>query len=87
MGPIGSSTTLKGPMTNLYGTLLRQRLTTSQRHFSTYWCGRAPNYLALGSGISIDAKLTIFHKLLARRRWLLAARVGWLVLFGPRERG
>lgn len=73
-------------MSDIYNALLRRRLTTSQRHFSTYWCGRAANYLALGGGISTDAKLMIFRKLVARRRWLLAARVGWLVLFGQRAR-
>lgn len=73
-------------MNDLYQTLLRRRLTTSQRHFSTHWCDRAPNYLALGGEGSTDAKLAVFRKLLARRRWLLAVRVGWLVLFGTRAR-
>lgn len=68
-------------MSDIYNALLQRRLTTSRRHFSTAWCGRAPNYLALGGRISTDAKLTIFRRLLARRHWLLAVRVGWSVLF------
>lgn len=72
---------------DFYPEFLRRRLTASQRHFSTYWCSRAPNYLALGGGLSTDAKLSVFRKLIAHRRWLLAAQVGWLVLFGePRAR-
>ena len=69
-------------MTDLYSTFRRRGLTSSQRHFSTYWCLRAPNYLALGGGISTEAKLAIFRRLLAHRRWWLAAQVGWLILFG-----
>ncbi len=69
-------------MTDLYSALRRRRLTTSQRHFSTYWCSRAPNYLALGGGISTDAKLVIFRRLLTHGRWGLAIWVGWRVLFG-----
>lgn len=69
-------------MIDLYAAFKRQKLTTSRRHFSTYWCGRAPNYLALGGGISTDARVAIFRRLIARRRFVLAARVGWLVLFG-----
>ncbi|WP_419318416.1 hypothetical protein ACN2C7_16695 [Caulobacter sp. ErkDOM-E] len=72
-------------MKDLYTALFLRRLTTSKRHFSTYWCSRAPNYLALGGGLSTDAKLAVFRRLMARHRWLLAAQVGWLVLFGDRE--
>lgn len=74
-------------MYDIYPELLRRRLTTSQRHFSVYWCSRAPNYLALGGGLSTDAKLSVFRRLIARRRWIFAAQVGWTVLFGePRSR-
>lgn len=69
-------------MYDIYPELLRRGLTTSQRHFSTYWCSRAPNYLALGGGLSTDAKLSVFRRLIARRRWMLAIQVGWMVLFG-----
>lgn len=69
-------------MIDLYAAFERRKLTSSQRHFSTYWCARAPNYLALGGGISTDAKLSIFRRLIARQRWGLAIWVGWLVLFG-----
>lgn len=70
----------------MYELLRRYRLTASGRHFSTYWCERAPNYLALGAGLSTDAKLSVFRRLIARRRWLLAVRVGWNVLFGTGAR-
>jgi hypothetical protein len=70
---------------DLYAELFRKNLTSSKRHFSTYWCSRAPNYLALGGGLSTDAKLTVFRRLIAQRQWILAVQAGWLVLFGEGE--
>ncbi len=69
---------------DIYATLLKRGLTTSQRDFSTYWCNRAPNYMALGNGLSDGARIAIFRNLLANRRWWLAARVARWILFDAR---
>ena len=70
-------------MTNhLYNILLKRGLTTSQRDFSSRWCDRAPNYIATQIEPSPGAMITVFHKLLAQGRILLACRVARMVLFG-----
>lgn len=73
-------------MTDLYTLMLNRRLTTSQRHFSSHWCGRAPNYLALQNGISDSAMITVFRNLVTEGRWLVAFRVAHIILFGQRNR-
>lgn len=73
-------------MTDLYTLLLNRRLTTSQRHFSSYWCERAPNYVALHNGISDSAMITVFRNLVAEGRWLIAFRVAHMILFGQVRR-
>ena len=67
---------------DIYDLLLRRGLTRSQRHFSTYWAGCAPNYLALGGGISDTVAITVFRKLVAERCWWTAFQVGRMILFG-----
>lgn len=73
-------------MTDIYSTFLKRGLTTSQRHFSTHWCDRAPNYLALGGGLSEGAMIAVFRKLVAEGRWLMAFRVAHMVLFDSNRR-
>ena len=73
-------------MSNLYEHMLERGLTTSQRHFSTYWCDRAPNYLALGAGLSEGAMISVFRNLVAEGRWMLAFRVAHMILFGRASR-
>lgn len=68
-------------MTDLYTLMLNRRLTSSQRHFSSHWCGRAPNYLALHNGISASAMITVFRNLVAEGRWATAFRVAHMILF------
>lgn len=71
-------------MIDIYKTLLKRGLTTSQRDFSTYWCNRAPNYMALGNGLSDGAMIAVFRRLIEDGRWLLAIRVARAILFGRR---
>lgn len=73
-------------MTELYTLMLNRRLTTSQRHFSSHWCERAPNYLALQNGVSDSAMITVFRNLVAEGRWLIAFRVAHMILFRTRNR-
>lgn len=68
-------------MIDLYEHMLQRGLTTSQRHFSTYWCDRAPNYLALGNGLSESALIAVFRNLVAQGRWATALRVAHMILF------
>ncbi len=70
-------------MDNHLFEILRSRgHTTSARHFSTVWAGCAPNYLALGGGISDTVAITVFRRLVAERRWWTAITVARLILFG-----
>lgn len=73
-------------MTNLYELLLKRGLTTSQRDFSTRWCGRSPSYLATQRKLSLDAAVTVLRRLIAERRWMMAARVARMVLFHRGQR-
>lgn len=73
-------------MDDLFTLLVRHGLTTSQRHFSSYWCDRASNYLALGTGLSDGAKISVFRKLVSEGRWLLAFRVAHMILFARGRR-
>ncbi len=68
-------------MDSLYALIQRRGLTTSQRHFSTHWCDRAPNYLALGTGLSDGARIAVFRRLISEGRWLLGFRVAHMILF------
>jgi hypothetical protein len=72
-------------MIDIYTALLSAGLTTSQRDFSTFWCNRAPNYMALGNGLSDSAKIAVFRNLIASHRWWLALRVAHSILFGGRS--
>lgn len=72
-------------MTDLFATLKSNGLTTSRRHFSRHWCGKAPNYMAVTSQPSTDVAITVSRKLIAEPRWIVALRVAHMVLFGRRE--
>lgn len=72
-------------MTDIYETLLKRGLTTSQRDFSTYYAGKSPSYLATTHTLSEAAMLSVFRRLVEERRWLLAMRVAHTVLFGRRH--
>lgn len=69
-------------MIDIYETLLKRGLTTSQRDFSTYYAGKSPSYLATTGTLSEGAMLAVFRRLVEERRWLLAMRVAHTVLFG-----
>lgn len=72
-------------MIDIYETLLKRGLTTSQRDFSTYYAGKSPSYLATTGTLSESAMLAVFRRLIDERRWLLAIRVAREVLFGRRH--
>lgn len=72
-------------MIDIYQTLLKRGLTTSQRDFSTYYAGKSPSYLATTGTLSEAAMLAVFDRLVEERRWLLAMRVAHTVLFGRRH--
>ena len=69
-------------MNDIYETLKKHGLTTSQRDFSRRWAGRSASYLATTQALSEGAMIVVFRKLLAEGRWLLALRVARMVLFG-----
>jgi hypothetical protein len=70
---------------NIYHELLRKGLTTSQREFSRYYLGMAENYACLRGvrGPSERALINLFRRLWSERHYLLAARVGKIILWGP----
>lgn len=72
---------------DIYQHFFTRGLTDSQRHFSSAWLGRAENYLCLraGRGPSADALVGLFQTLWREGQLLLAARVGWAVLWLPSE--
>jgi len=73
-------------MNDLYETLKKRGLTTSQRDFSRRWAGKSPSYLATMSTPSERVMITVLRKLVAERRWLLALRVARMVLSDPHRR-
>jgi hypothetical protein len=73
-------------MIDIYETLLKRGLTTSQRDFSTYWAGRSPSYLATTGTLSEGAMIAVFRRLMEEGRWMLAFRVAHMVLFSRRQR-
>jgi hypothetical protein len=72
---------------DIYHHFERLGLTDSYRHFSSAWLGRAENYLCLraGRGPSADALIELFQTLVREGRLMLAAKVGWTVLWLPAE--
>lgn len=68
---------------DIYQHFLERGLTDSQRHFSSAWLNRAENYLCLRAdrGPSADALIELFQSLVREGKLLLAARVGWAVLW------
>ncbi len=72
---------------DIYHHFVARGLTDSHRHFSSAWLGRAENYLCVraGRGPSADALVGLFQTLWREGQLLLAARVGWAVLWLPAE--
>jgi hypothetical protein len=71
---------------SLYHLFERRGLTRSRRHFSAEWLGTAPNYLALRGRRppSTEVLVTLFQKLWRRGAFVLAARVGLMILWPSR---
>lgn len=69
--------------TDFYLLLAKRGLTTSQRDFSTYYLSMAPNYMCLRGdrGPSERALINLFRRLWDERRYWLAARIAWAILF------
>lgn len=68
---------------DIYAHLQQRGFTRSERHFSTVWCGRAPNYLADTGGdtLSPATGIELCRRLLHARQADLANRViQWLIL-------
>ena len=72
-------------MKNIYETLRKHGLTTSQRDFCIRYASKSPSYLATTGALSESAMIAVFRKLIAEGRWLLAMRVARMVLFGRRR--
>ena len=70
---------------SLYTSFHRLRLTTSRRHFSSRWLGKADNYLCLRGEreVSCQVMVGLFQRLWREGRLLLAIRVGWTILWLP----
>lgn len=68
---------------NIYQHFLALGLCDSRRHFSSAWLNRAENYLCLRGdrGPSADALIELFQTLVREGRLILAARVGWAILW------
>lgn len=73
-------------MIDLYEHLRARKIVASKRAFSVHFCNRAPNYLALGNGLSEGAMIAVFRNLVARGRWATAFRVAHMILFGQGAR-
>lgn len=73
-------------MIDLYEHMRARKIVSSKRAFSEHFCNRAPNYLALGNGLSDSAMIAVFRNLLARGQWVLALRVASIILFGQVQR-
>lgn len=69
---------------NIYQELSRKGLTSSQRDFSSYYCGMAENYTSLRGdrGPSKTALVHLFRRLWSEGHLILAARVALVVLWG-----
>ena len=59
-------------MTDPYTTLRTRGLTTSRRHFSRHWCGKAPNYMAVTGLSAVSTNETDSGFLLAEGFGLIA---------------
>lgn len=72
---------------SIYNLFHRRRLTTSRRHFSTYWLAAADNYLCLRGerGPSADVLVGLFQRLWREGRLMLAIQVGWSILWMTQE--
>ncbi len=68
-------------MDEIYELLLRKGYAKSARFFSTHYCSRSPNYIAMGGGVSAAAGLAVVRQLAAEHRWFTALRV-LMILFG-----
>ena len=69
---------------DIYHELVRKGLTSSLRDYSSYYLGRAENYACIRGDRSPSEQSLIF---LFRRLWseghlMLAAMVGWFILWG-----
>jgi len=69
---------------DIYELLVRKGYARSGRFTSQHYCGRSPNYIAMGGGISDSAGLAVARQLAAEHRWLTALRV-LMILFGRRQ--
>jgi len=69
---------------DFYRHLSRRGLTTSKRDYSAYYLGMAENYICLRGerGPSERALINLFRRLWEERRFWLAAKVAWVILFG-----
>ena len=68
----------------IYDLLARKGYARSARFFSTHYCARSPNYIAMGGGVSDSAGLAVARQLAAEHRWITALRVV-MILFGRRH--
>jgi hypothetical protein len=68
---------------DFYHQLARRNLTTSLRDYSSHYLGMAPNYACLRGerGPSERALINLFRHLWEERRYILAARVAWTILW------
>lgn len=75
------------PDSRIYTRFFDLGLTTSRRHFSTYWLGSAGNYLCLRGerGPSADVLIELFQRLWREGRLPLAFHVGWSILWMTQE--
>lgn len=73
-------------MIDLYEHMRARKIVSSKRAFSEHFCNRAPNYLALGNGLSESALIAVFRNLVSRGRWVLALRVARMILFEQVQR-
>ena len=67
----------------IYHLLSRRGLTHSLRDFSQFYLGMAPNYACIRGNrpASEHAMVHLFRRLWAERRFILAAQIGWIILF------
>jgi hypothetical protein len=72
-------------MDDIFELLMKKGYAHSARFFSTHYCLRAPNYLAMSGVVSDATGLTVVRQLAAEGRWLTALRVLHMIVVGRRQ--
>lgn len=87
--PVGINTGMTMTGIEIYHLLARRKLTWSRRDASVFLLGKNPSYLAQCGDRPLPngALVHLFRHLWATGHIVMAARIGWLILWGSSPRG